>query len=272
MGLANQATDLSEKMNHGDSEGKNMKPMSAQYKQRKENAVVLAGSYSKGKRAQEIFFMTLSTVFLGLSASNMYDIFKWDQWWIVIASFALAMLLSDLLSGILHWSADTWGSFDTPLVGKTWIRSFREHHLDPFRITVHDVIETNGDNAMAVVLPLGILAFAPLRVGNATDLFVVSFVLCLAVWVALTNQFHKWAHMVKPPKFIALLQDFRVILPRKEHQIHHHNPFDRYYCIANGWLNPVLASIAFWKRLELLITAATGNVPRADDAVWTLQN
>eukprot|EP01114_Cavostelium_apophysatum_P005549 TRINITY_DN16737_c0_g1_i1.p1 TRINITY_DN16737_c0_g1~~TRINITY_DN16737_c0_g1_i1.p1 ORF type:complete len:275 (-),score=29.71 TRINITY_DN16737_c0_g1_i1:45-869(-) len=253
------------------SDDKQTKPMSAQYQKRKENATVLAQSYTKTKRAQEIICMTLSTIFLGLTASNVYEVLRWDQLWIVVIAFFFAMLLGDLLSGILHWTADTWGSFDTPFVGQTFIRSFREHHLDPFRITVHDTIETNGDNALIVLLPLAALAFADLRVGNATDLFVVSFASCLALWAALTNQFHKWAHMVKPPKVIAFLQDIRFILPRKEHQVHHHNPFDRYYCIANGWLNAPLASIAFWKRLELIITAITGSVPRKDDAFWTLQ-
>jgi ubiquitin-conjugating enzyme E2 variant len=92
--------------------------------------------------------------------------------------------------------------------------------------------------------------------------------------------------MIKPPKFIALLQDYHIILSRKSHQIHHHTPFDRYYCITTGWLNPLLGAIGFWKRLENAITAATGCIltfflqyyiltyadyPRQDDAKWTVQ-
>lgn len=55
----------------------------------------------------------------------------------------------------------------------------------------------------------------------------------------------------------------------KAHKIHHRPPFDRYYCIFNGWMNPVLAQLNFWRTAENLITKYTGNIPRADDAGWT---
>jgi hypothetical protein len=77
--------------------------------------------------------------------------------------------------------------------------------------------------------------------------------------------------MYKPPAWVAFLQESRLILSRKNHQVHHHNPFDRYYCITNGWLNPVLGSIGFWKRLELVINQFTGAVAREDDFSWTSQ-
>jgi len=183
----------------------------------------------------------------------------------------LAMLLADMFSGLVHWTADTWGTLNTPFIGKSFIRSFREHHVDPFRITVHDVIEANADNCMLTLPAMVILSFVKIREGNNADLFIVTFMTWLALWVTITNQIHKWAHMLKPPSYIAFLQEYKVILSRKEHQVHHHNPFDRYYCITNGWLNPVLASFAFWKRLEVIISYQSGNEARADDAFWTIQ-
>lgn len=63
----------------------------------------------------------------------------------------------------------------------------------------------------------------------------------------------------------------KILLSKKNHQVHHHNPFDRYYCITTGWLNPILGSIAFWKRMEIMITRTTGAIPREDDAFWTVQ-
>jgi len=242
------------------------------FSKRKENAVALAQSYTTGKRAGEIISVTLYVLLLAVTLYNIYPHLKLQNLWIIVVACVFAMTLADLVSGLVHWGADTWGTLDTPFVGKTFIRSFREHHLDPFRITVHDVIETNGDNCMTTLPLLAILAFkVDIRDENAGDLFKVWFIAFLCIWVSLTNQIHKWAHMIKPPKFVALLQDWYIILPRKNHQIHHHTPFDRFYCITTGWLNPLLGSIGFWKRMENTITWLTGEIPRKDDAFWTVQ-
>jgi len=181
------------------------------------------------------------------------------------------VILADLFSGLVHWGADSWGSLQTPFVGKTFIRSFREHHVDPFQITRHDWIETNGDNCMLTVPALVPLYFIKIGDNNSKELFLICFITTLALWVALTNQFHKWAHTLKPTQSVSALQELKVILSRKNHQIHHHTPFDRYYCITTGWLNPLLGSIGFWKRIENTISWVTGEFPRQDDAFWTVQ-
>lgn len=107
-----------------------------------------------------------------------------------------AYIAADLLSGIVHWAGDTWGSERTFVIGPALIRPFREHHVDEKAITRHDFIETNGANCM-IALPAALgAALIPLDDGSwqAHRHFIAMFFTAMILAVMATNQIHKWAH------------------------------------------------------------------------------
>ncbi|XP_065828436.1 plasmanylethanolamine desaturase 1-like isoform X2 [Oscarella lobularis] len=214
----------------------------------------LAEGYTTGKRTLEVFsvssciFLFFIDTLLLLSHTQRSHV----TW--IIADIVFAILAADFSSGFVHWAADTWGSVNIPIVGKAFIRPFREHHIDPTAITRHDWIQTNGDNCLLTLGPLCYIAYQ---------------LMTKALFVTFTNQFHKWSHTYYGlPKWVETLQDWHVILPRKHHRVHHVSPHETYFCISTGWLNYPLECIQFWQGLEFVITKLTGIKPRQDDLQW----
>ena len=87
--------------------------------------------------------------------------------------------------------ADTWGTVELFILGKAFIRPFREHHIDPTAITRHDFIETNGDNFMAIIPGLVyLLYFFHLNEHKTVCLNYnwICYLFSLAIFIAMTNQ------------------------------------------------------------------------------------
>lgn len=145
-----------------------------------------------------------------------------------------AWLLSDLFSGLVHYLFDTYGDENTPFIGQHLIKSFRDHHTYPEGILEHDYMETNGSNYLAV-MPFCLLNSFYWLPNQKFEwsYFLMSF----CFWVIMTNQIHKWAHMANPPRWVRWLQKYRIILAPEDHQRHHTYPYNRFFCITNGWFN-----------------------------------
>jgi hypothetical protein len=197
-------------------------------------------------RPQRLFEYTAIGLFAGLAA--------WSALRLVVAAHLLvlpvmmialpiAWLCTDLLSGLVHWACDCHGSIDTPIVGKSIIRPFREHHGDPLAMTRHDFVETHGASCFAA-LPF-LFASSLLPLPGTMAYLTQAILLSIALGALATNQCHKWAHMdhAAMPAAVRWAQRHRLVLPGWHHQLHHTAPFDSHYCMSSGWLNPLFNAI-----------------------------
>jgi ubiquitin-conjugating enzyme E2 variant len=154
-------------------------------------AKYLASQYTRTKRIQEIIGLAISLPLIAFNLLNFLYYFDLSRWYVIFAASVVAILTADLLSGIIHWAADSYGSVDMWLVGKNILRNFREHHIDPTAITRHDFVETNGDNFTIIVPVLAYLAYSfvtsPVEVIQARYNWSIYFYL-LSVFISLTNQ------------------------------------------------------------------------------------
>lgn len=190
------------------------------------------------------------------ASSVLYEL---ELLWLLLLAVPLGVIGGDFMSGIVHWAADTYGSEETPVIGPSLVKPFRLHHLYPRDITTHGFVELTG-NVCLLAVPLLSASLYVLWVIPASAT-VAFFVICLALISAATvatNQFHKWAHQESPSRLARCLQRTRLVLEPRHHQQHHTRPFDSNYCITNGWLNPILNRLQFFRRLEATIRVLFG--------------
>jgi ubiquitin-conjugating enzyme E2 variant len=186
------------------------------------------------------------------------------HWWspFVVVAAALA---ADLVSGLVHWTADTWFSENMPVLGRRFLRPFRVHHVNPDDFLRRDFVDCNGDVAMLnIPILMAALAMPGTVLGGAASLALATFSL-----VSLpTNQVHQWAHMPSPPGIVRRLQRRGLILSSEAHASHHSAPYVANYCIATGWCNRWLTASGFFPACERLITRVAGLQPRSDEQTF----
>ena len=230
------------------------------------DASELAAGYTSQHRTYEICGIIVAIATRGWLIARVVKAPPLSGWWLPLAAL-VGILLSEFISGFVHWLFDTWGTLDTPVFGRLAIRTFRHHHVDQKAITRHDFIETNGHNiSLTTIYSLsGLLVLRSEEPVTLFRVFVCMSLLCATVFTAFTSQIHKWAHQDRPSKMVSLLQRARLVLSPEHHAQHHSPPYNRNYCITVGWMNGPLRAIRFFETLERTITAVTGVLPREDD-------
>ena len=181
------------------------------------------------------------------------------DWWAITLCLFGGMLLSDFLSGFLHFFFDTFGTVDMPIFGNLVIRDFRIHHHEPRKMLAHNFIEASGSiNAASVpVFATWLYFFAESNPWLTVLMFGAGIV------STFTNEFHKLAHDPDPPKWAVWCQKMWLILPPEHHGIHHTYPHKHAYCITFGWMNPILDKMRFFHTIEWLGQRWVDNEQRA---------
>ena len=173
--------------------------------------------------------------------------------WSVLPAFLFGYLCADLLSGTAHWFCDTFFEEGTPVIGKSVIQPFRDHHVHPQRITRYRFIEQDTTNFFLMLAPLA-LAFwsAAPQPGSLDGLLWCSYLLGLATGSFSTHLFHKWAHAREAPVAVRWLQRSGLILGPERHQ-RHHRDHGLGFCVTSGWMNPLLDALQFFPRVERVV-------------------
>lgn len=165
--------------------------------------------------------------------------------WTLLA-LPVAFYLADILTGMIHWVCDSFGSERTPLWGALLVGPFRRHHRDPLAITRISLVENLGASAIA-----GSLALLFIRPAPGDHGFLWHFWMWFLVFGVVSNLFHRWAHWPRRarPRWMVALQTHRLLLSPQAHLAHHRRPHRVNYCILSGWGNALTNRVP-WERLE----------------------
>lgn len=174
-----------------------------------------------------------------------------------ILEAALAIVLVDLVSGIVHWAEDTFWVERTPVLGGWIVQPNVLHHRDGSAFVQNTWLESSWD-----LLAAGVLIVAVAWLADALSWHVWLFV---AVGVN-ANQIHKWNHTRRSsvPRTVRLLQRLRLLQSASDHGAHHRGDKNAAYCVITPFVNPVLDGVGFWRGLERVLVPLFG-APRRED-------
>jgi ubiquitin-conjugating enzyme E2 variant len=181
---------------------------------------------------------------------------------LVIAASSLgailaAVLLADLVSGLVHWAEDTYIRFKPRRKVRLFNLIARDnaiHHRRPRAFLERSWWQSSWD----LLLVGGAILGAAMAAGH------LSWALLLFVLLSVNaNQLHKWAHRNprENPTFVTWLQRAHLLQSPRHHGRHHAGRKDSHYCVVTSFLNPLLEEVDFWRRLERVVQQVTGRVP-----------
>lgn len=161
----------------------------------------------------------------------------------IIIEILLCIIVTDILTGTVHWWEDTYGNPDWKHFGDSIVKPNIEHHKSPRKFlkdTFFQRIKLSAGIAFSIAIILLIIG-----VLNWQILF------CL-IYASLANEIHAITHRTDKEngKLIYLIQKTGLIQSRRMHGYHHSAPFDVNYCVLTNYANPILNKIKFWTILE----------------------
>lgn len=136
-----------------------------------------------------------------------------------IAAAMLGYLFADFGVGVYHWGVDNYGSENTPIFGFQ-IAAFQGHHSFPWTIS-HRQFANNLYRLTQPTTPQ-MLALLALPIPPAFASFYASSL----IFIVLSQEMHRQAHMTRSGPFISALQNAGLSVSKKAHGQHHSSSFE----------------------------------------------
>jgi len=175
----------------------------------------------------------------------------------IIIEFIATVLIADFISGLVHWTEDTFWTEKTTILGRWLVQPNVQHHNNGAAFVKNNWLQSSWD-----LLAAGLIILA---ISVVFD--VLTWQVCLFLLLSVNaNQIHKWSHMNRNqvPLLVALLQKYRFLQTSGHHAHHHRGGKNTHYCVITDYTNPILDKAGFWRALESLLVPVF-KTPRRND-------
>lgn len=170
----------------------------------------------------------------------------------IFGQIIACLLLADFITGLAHWTEDTYAVRTWPILRETIVEPNIQHHKDPSQFAQTSFWYRNKENMVVI----GIITALILAAYPAWQIALVG---CLT---AMGNEVHAWSHKRPRLWLIRCLQDAGILQHPRQHAEHHRAPFARRYCVLTNLLNPLLDDARFWRGIEAVLSMVGIRVQR----------
>lgn len=222
--------------------------------------------------------------------------------WLLVIAFFVGGFLTDLISGLFHFSFDYVWPPCTPIMGPISVE-FQQHHEEP--TLDPSAVVSNLTRGAYGALPIAIITWVVVKASadSSASFLAVAILMATSLWMLGFHQIHSYAHMgsqlspeefnravveinqlpsrqqqkkefaklfqsVGIPRFVRFLQRCRLFL-RPEVHWRHHISFESDFSSVNGWSDPLMnllyRPVARRKKAKRLAMPASNSIlpPRA---------
>ena len=182
---------------------------------------------------------------------------------IAVSKILVTWMITDFISGFVHWLEDSYGHPHLPIVGRYVTKPDLLHHYHPRKFVTNSWF-SSSDLLLLLCLAGLLIAFA---IGRLSPMVFLAAVLGVNA-----NQIHKWCHRTPDEngRLIDTLQKLRLVQSPRGHSRHHLGKKDTAYCVLTDFLNPILDACRFWRALEFVVHKAFGIEKRDDETLLAL--